>query len=294
MKLPNVPTNIVPKSVYPTIKEYIMITVGLFVLSCAWNWFLIPNMITGGGATGLSAIIQYATGIPVPVTYFVINVFLIAISVKQLGWAFSLKTIFGATMATIMLAINRIEVRIDDPFMATVIGGILNGTGLGIAFLSNGSTGGTDIIAKLITAKRNITLGRVLLYIDLCIISSSYFLPGGTIEKVIFGLITMAVTTVTVDMVVNGVRQSVQFFIYSSEYEKIADAITMELGRGVTVLDGQGWYSKEPVKVLTTMAKKQESVRIFKIIKNIDPNAFVSQTSAIGVYGKGFDVIKGK
>lgn len=294
MKESKVATNLIPKSLYPNIKDYVMIAVGIFIMSCGWNWFLIPNEITGGGATGFSAIIQYATGIPVYVTFFAVNLVLIAIAVIKLGWGFSVKTIFGAVMVTVALALNRVNVRIEDPFMATVVGGLINGIGLGIAFLHNGSTGGTDIIAKLVTAKRNITLGRAFLYIDVCIISSSYFLPEGSIEKIIYGFITMAVTTITIDMVINGVRQSVQFFIFSSEHEKIADAITTQLGRGVTVLDGQGWYSKEQVKVLTTLAKKQESVKIFKIIKDIDPNAFVSQTSAIGVYGKGFDVMKTK
>lgn len=294
MNKSNVPTDFKPKSIYPTIKEYAMITLGIFIMSCGWNWFLIPNEITGGGATGFSAIVYYATEIPVYITFFAVNLVLIVIAIIKLGWGFSLKTIFGAVMTTVALALNQINVRIDDPFMATVVGGLLNGIGLGIAFLNNGSTGGTDIIAKLVTAKRNITIGKVLLYIDVCIISSSYFLPDGSIEKIIYGFLTMAVTTLTVDIVINGVRQSVQFFIFSSEPEKIADAITTQLGRGVTVLDGQGWYSKEPVKVLTTLARKQESVKIFKIIKEIDPDAFVSQTSAIGVYGKGFDVIKTK
>lgn len=294
MKLPNFPTNIVPKSVYPTIKEYISITFGLLLVSCGWKWFIIPHEIAGGGATGLSAIIQFGFGIPLFVSYLVINMVLLVFAIKNLGWAFSIKTIFAVLVLTLAFALNPQVVDIKDPFMSVILGGLFNGAGLGIVFLNNGSTGGTDIIAKLVTKKRNITLGRVILYTDICIISSSLLLPNGTIEKVIFGLVCMAVTTLTIDMVVNGVRQSVQFFIFSSEYEKIADAITHQLGRGVTVLDGIGWYSKEHVKVLTTLARKNESVKIFKIIKDIDPNAFVSQTSAIGVYGKGFDIIKTK
>ena len=275
MRLANIPTNFIPKSMYPTIKEYITITFGLILVSCGWKWFIIPPQIAGGGATGFSAIIQFGFGIPIFVTYFVINSVLIVLAIKQLGWAFSIKTIFAVLVLTIAFALNPQLVDIKDPFMSVIIGGLCNGAGLGIVFLSNGSTGGTDIIAKVI-------------------ISSSILLPNGSIEKVIYGLVCMAVTTLTVDMVVNGVRQSVQFFIFSSEYEKIADAITHQLGRGVTMLDGIGWYSKEHVKVLTTLARKNESVKIFKIIKDIDPNAFVSQTSAIGVYGKGFDMMKTK
>ena len=178
--------------------------------------------------------------------------------------------------------------------MACVLGGILAGSGMGIMFLNNGSSGGTDIIAKLINKYHNITLGRALLYCDVLIISSSYFLPEGNIEKVVYGLTTMTIATFTLDMVVNGVRQSVQFLIFSAKYEDIANAINNEVHRGVTILDGTGWYSKQPVKVITVLARKNESAKIFKIVKDIDPNAFVSQSSAIGVYGQGFDVMKVK
>jgi uncharacterized membrane-anchored protein YitT (DUF2179 family) len=276
-----------------------MISFGLLTISCGWKWFLLPYTVTGGGATGISAIVQYTFSVPMYVTYFAINSVLLIIAVKHLGWAFSLKTIFGVIVLTVAFALNPTMekgtfIKENEYFLAVVLGGLLNGTGIGIVFLNNGSTGGTDIIAKLVTQKRNLTLGRVMLYCDVLIISSSFFVPSGSIEKVVYGLITMAVSTLTVDMIVNGVRQSVQFFIFSHEYEKIADAINHELGRGVTVIDGVGWYSKEHVKVLTVLARKYESTKIFKIVKDIDPKAFVSQTSAIGVYGRGFDVMKTK
>ncbi|MBP1676426.1 MAG: hypothetical protein H6Q20_985, partial [Bacteroidetes bacterium] len=178
--------------------------------------------------------------------------------------------------------------------MACILGGLISGAGIGIVFLSNGSSGGTDIIAKVINKYRNITLGRILLYCDVLIISSSYFLSNGSIERIVYGLTQLAVTTLAVDMVVNGVRQSVQFFIFSKNYEEIATRINVEVHRGVTILDGMGWYSKEPVKVITVIARKNESVKIFRIVKDEDPNAFISQSSAIGVYGQGFDVIKSK
>ena len=178
--------------------------------------------------------------------------------------------------------------------MACVIGGLLSGVGIGIVFLSNGSSGGTDIIAKVVNKYRNITLGRILLYCDVLIVSSSYFLEIGSIERIVYGLTALSITTLTVDMVINGVRQSVQFFIFSKNYEEIATRINDDVHRGVTILDGMGWYSKEPVKVITVIARKNESIKIFKIVKDIDPNAFISQSSAIGVYGEGFDVIKSK
>lgn len=279
--------------------EYLMIAIGLLMYSSAWKGFLLPHQITGGGATGIGAIVQYGTGFPIAATYGIINVVLLAISLWKLGLQFSLRSIYGVGCLTLFLAILPEApigtfVSENEPFMACVLGGILAGTGMGIMFLNNGSSGGTDIIAKIVNKYRNITLGRALLYCDILIISSSYLLPEGSIEKVVYGLTTMTITTFTLDMVVNGVRQSVQFFIFSARYEEIANAINIEVRRGVTILDGTGWYSKKPVKVITVLARKNESAKIFKIVKSIDPNAFVSQSSAIGVYGQGFDVMKVK
>ncbi len=287
------------KPTWSIVREYLTIAFGLLMYASSWKGFLIPHEITGGGVTGIGAIIQYGSGFPISATYFIINALLLILSVRSLGWAFSLRTIYGVFVLTAFLAFIPAAkigtfVSEQEPFMACVLGGLLAGTGMGIVFLNNGSSGGTDIVAKVVNKYRNITLGRALLYCDVLIISSSWLLPNGNIEKIVYGLTAMAVTTLTVDLVVNGVRQSVQFFIFSHEYAKIANAINTEVHRGVTILDGTGWYSQAPVKVITVLARKNESAKIFKLVKDIDPNAFVSQSSAIGVYGQGFDVMKGK
>jgi len=287
------------KQTWRNIREYIFIAIGLFMYAGAWKGLLLPHKITGGGVTGIGALLYYATDIPISVSFFVINFILLVIAVRSVGWKFSLRTIYGVALITIYFAILPQAplgtfVNGDENFMACVLGGILMGTGIGIVFLSNGSSGGTDIIAKVVNKYRNITLGRILLYCDVIIISSSYFLKFGSIETIVYGLTTLGISTVAIDMVINGVRQSVQFFIFSKEYEQIANKINLEVHRGVTILDGMGWYSKEPVKVITVIARKNESIKIFRIVKEIDPNAFISQSSAIGVYGEGFDVIKSK
>jgi len=287
------------RQTWQNIQEYIFIAFGLFLYAGAWKAFLLPHLITGGGVTGIGALIYYATGLPISITYFSINAVLLLISIRTVGLKFSLRTIYGVAVMTFFFsvipqAIPGTFVGKDDNFMACILGGLLSGVGIGIVFLSNGSSGGTDIIAKVVNKYRNITLGRILLYCDVLIISSSYFLANGSIERIVYGLSQLTVSTLAVDMVVNGVRQSVQFFIFSKEYEKIATRINTEVKRGVTILDGMGWYSKEPVKVITVIARKNESVKIFRIVKDEDPNAFISQSSAIGVYGKGFDVIKSK
>jgi uncharacterized membrane-anchored protein YitT (DUF2179 family) len=287
------------KQTWIDIREYIFIAFGLFLYAGAWKAFLLPHKITGGGATGVGALVYYATGIPISITYFSINAVLLLIAIRTIGLKFSLRTIYGVAVMTFFFsvlpqAVQGTFVGKDDNFMACVIGGLLSGVGIGIVFLANGSSGGTDIIAKVVNKYRNITLGRILLYCDVLIICSSYFLKFGSIERIVYGLTAMAITTIAVDMVINGVRQSVQFFIFSKEYEQIATRINIDVHRGVTILDGMGWYSKEPVKVITVVARKNESIKIFRIVKDIDPNAFISQSSAIGVYGEGFDIIKGK
>jgi uncharacterized membrane-anchored protein YitT (DUF2179 family) len=256
---------------------------------------LLPNGITTGGVTGIGALVYFASAIPVGITYFCINGVLLLISIKILGLKFSLKTVVNVIILTFLLSVFQIIIKEPlvkgEPFMSCVLGGVLCGLGLGLVFNFKGSTGGTDIIALIINKYHNISIGRGLLISDLLIICSSY-LVFQSIEKIVYGIVVMGVTSYTVDMVLNGARQSVQFFIFSEKYEEIADTINEQARRGCTILDGTGWYSKKPVKVLVVMAKKTESVTIFRIVKNIDPNAFISQSSVIGVYGEGFEQIK--
>lgn len=287
------------KKTWISIREYVMITIGLLLYALAWKGLLIPHQITGGGVTGFGAILFYATGIPVSVTYLSINILLLLIAFKIVGWQFSFRTIIGVAILTFFLSVIPVFprgtfVNENESFMACVLGGLVMGGGIGLVFLNNGSSGGTDIIAKVVNKYRNITLGRALLYTDVLIISSSYFLEFGSFEKIVYGLTTLAISTIAVDMVINGVRQSVQFFIFSRKHEDIATRINIEMHRGVTILEGTGWYSKEPVKVVTVVVRKNESISIFRIVKEVDPNAFISQASVIGVYGEGFDVIKYK
>ena len=287
------------KKPFVIIREWILIAVGLFMYAFAWKALLLPYQITGGGATGVAALVYYATGIPMFAIYLAINAVLLFVAIKVIGWQFSFRTIVGVGILTFFLSvIPEFElgffVSETEGFMATVLGGLLMGTGIGLVFLNNGSSGGTDIIAKIVNKYRNITPGRALLYTDVLIISSSFFLEFGSIEKIVYGLTTLAISTIAVDMVLNGVRQSVQFFIFSKKHEEIATRINIDMHRGVTILDGTGWYSKEPMKVITVVVRKNESINVFRIVKEIDPNAFISQASVIGVYGEGFDVIKSK
>ena len=283
-------------NVWFQLKDFIFIILGSFSYALAWQGFLIPNQLTTGAVTGLASIIYYAFGTPpVDVTYAVANVILLIFALKILGIKFCIKTIFGVFFCWLFLHIlpawmpNGLVQ--GDTFMAAVIGGMLCGVGLGVVFTSNGSTGGTDIIAAMVNKYHNVSFGKMLLYIDIIIISYS-FLVFHDVERVIYGYIIMFITTTVCDMIINGIRASVQLLIFSDKWEDIAEQISNELQRGVTVLDGMGWYTKKPKKVLVVVAKRTQITQIERLIKNIDNNAFISQSAVSAVYGQGFDKIK--
>ena len=277
------------------IKPEIIITFGLFLTALGWTAFLIPAEITGGGISGVATLIFYATGLPVGISFLIINVFLVIFAIKMLGARFGIKTIYAVVVLSVFLAVLQqaiTEPIIKENFMSAVIGGILAGAGVGIVFTQGGSTGGTDIIAMIVNKYKNISPGRVILYLDVLIISSSYLLFH-SIEKMVYGYVTMGVASYVIDMVLSGSKQSFQIFIFSREHEKIADRLGTEVGRGITILDGKGWYSKEPVKLLMIMVRKHESNHVFRIVKEVDNKAFISVGSIMGVYGEGFEHIRG-
>ena len=285
-------------------KDYLAITFGLIVYSLAWVLFMLPYQITTGGVTGIAAIIYYATGVEIQISYFVINAIFQGFALKILGPRFSIKTIYAIFMLTFLLWFFQMLFKDDQgnlpqllgpgqDFMACVIGAGMLGLGIGVVFCNNGSTGGTDIIAWIINKYKDVSLGRMMMYCDIVIISSCYFIFHDW-RRVLFGFCVLFVMSIVIDYVINSTRQSVQFLIFSKKYEEIAEGIATKIDRGVTLLDGQGWYSKKEIKVVVVLAKKRESLDIFRLIKDIDPDAFISQSNVVGVYGEGFDKLKVK
>lgn len=292
------------------VKDYFNITLGLLLYTFGFTIFLLPYQIVTGGVAGLGAITFYATGFPVQYTFFLVNAALIVAALKILGWRFLMKTIYATFMLTLLLEVAQdIIIQPDgsfykllgegNDFMSLVIGCLLTGTALAIVFINNGSTGGTDIVAAAVNKYHNISLGRVLIFVDLCIISSCLLVDSfGTIDlrcrKVVFGLCTLFIECSMLDFVMSWQRQSVQFFIFSKKWQEIAMAISDTTEHSMTILDGRGWYTGKDMKVICLLAKKRESTTIFRLIKTIDPNAFVSQGAVMGVFGEGFDRIKVK
>ena len=293
-------------------RDYLFIAIGLLLYTIAFTVFLMPYQIVAGGITGLSAIIYYATGFHLENTYIIINGILLIVALKILGVKFLMKTIFAIFTLYFMLMFaqeilpkqeNGLPFKLmgeGQDFMSMIIGCVITGIALATVFMNNGSTGGTDIIAASVNKFHpNVTLGNVLIAADFCIIGSCMFFPqfGDYMErahKVMFGFCVMTMENYVLDYVMNARRQSVQFMIFSKKWQEIANAIGIQMNHGVTILDGHGWYTGHQMKVLCILAKKNESVNIFRLIKMIDPNAFVSQSSVIGVYGEGFDEMRVK
>ena len=284
------------------LKDMVMINVGMAIYDVGWAAFLLPYHITTGGGAGLAAILQYATGFPMQYTLLIVNAVLLLLAWWQLGSKFTLKTLYAVISLTFYLEIGQQIVTQDDgtlikvlgdnqESMACILGAILNGLGIGLVFMSGGSTGGWDIIAALINKYKNVTIGRVLLYLDLFVIASCWPLFHNW-QMVVLGYVTLVVYTFTVDMMINSSQRSVQFTIYSKCENDIMEAIRKETGHTSTLLFGEGGYTHEGTKVLITVVYKREQVRVLRLIRDVDPEAFVTLHSVEGAYGKGFNMIK--
>lgn len=291
------------------VRDYIFITLGLILYSFGFTFFLMPYEIVTGGVAGIAAIVYYATSFPNSYTYFLVNAALLAIGLKLLGWKFLVKTIYAILMLTFLLELMRDLMPVNESghfvkilgegqdFMSLIIGCMMTGSALGIVFLNNGSTGGTDIIAASINKYKPWSLGTILIFVDFIIIGSCMFIPqfGSWLNRTtmcVFGFCTMIIENFMLDYIYNRQRSSVQFLIFSKKWQEIANELGTKTDHGVTILDGHGWYTGQERKVICLLARKSESTYIFRLIKLIDPNAFVSQSAVIGVYGEGFEIIK--
>ncbi len=296
------------------IKEYGFITLGVMSYALGWTIFLLPNNLIGGGVSGFASMLFYATGLPMSITYLVLNVLLLIIGTKLLGTGFGSKTIYAIVMTSVMLSIMPRLIPLDfihefalsnGKLICTILGGVVAGLGIGLSISQGGSTGGTDIIALVWCKFRPASPGRVILIIDVGIILSSLLFPSHTesgeilpftekLAVVVYGLIQVVVSGMTIDMYISGSKQSVQAFIFTKKAEQMADAIAFDMKRGVTVIPAKGWYSKEEKQVLMVVTRKTDLNLLLRYVKSIDPDAFLSVSSVMGVYGQGFDTIKVK
>lgn len=307
------------KTPWTYVKEYGSITLALIPFAMMVNWVFIPHQVVGGGLTGLCEVIYFSThglfmglfpdyggAIPVWLSTFVINSALLIIAGLTVGWRFCIRTLWGVLSLTLWYRLIPIRETplIDDPLLGGIIGGVVFGASLAVVLLNNGSSGGTDIVAMIVNHYWDISLGKVMLLCDLLIIMSAYILPvpdtltepalitDFRFKRVMYGVSLTVTYSASIDWLLGKMRRSVQFFIYSKKHAEIATAINTTINRGVTVLDGTGWYSQQPMKVVSVLARKHESQRIIQLVNSIDPNAFISEADVSGVFGVGFDSIK--
>ncbi len=274
--------------------DYILITLGMGAYISGFTIFIVPIEVVPGGVTGISALVNYATDIPMSVTYLTLNSILLVIAIKLLGASFGIKTIWSIGVATIALQFTQgliTEPIVTDPLISTIFGAIIGGAGIGLVFSRGGSTGGTDIVAMILNKYYNISPGRGMMYCDVLIITSVFFISN-SVDKVIYGYISMVALSYTIDALLSGNNASSQIFIFSKNFKDIADYINHNTNRGCTVIDATGWYSKENTKLVMTIIRKREATVLIRRIKELDPNAFISVGSVMGVYGEGFDNVK--
>lgn len=291
------------RPVWKIVMQYLFIVLGIMLYCFSWTVFLVPKHIIGGGVVGLATIVYYLTGFPMGITNFVVNGILLIIGYRILGGKFGLNTIIGMTTASLSLILFQQVLDVNNMeyfkfenmelFTRAVLGGALSGIGIGICFVNGGNSGGSDIIALIVTKYRNVSPGSVILVVDAIVIAGTLLVPNGLgVEGMVYCYIVLITFTYTLDLVVEGRKQTYQITIMSQLNEQIADAIGNEVKRGVTLLNGWGWYTKKDQKVLLVIAQKKDKVEIMRLVKAIDPNAFISVAKTQGVYGKNFDTIK--
>ena len=291
-------------SLKQTIKEWVLITVGVIFYSFAWVGILLPADGIGGGATGLSLLVYYATGgaegggIPIGISYFIINAILVLAAVIILSAKFGVKTIYAIILMSVVMGVmqgvipDNILGLADDKLLSSILGAACAAFGVSLVLMQGGSTGGSDIVAMIVNKYRNVSYGRVVLITDCIIIASSYFLPDGVMATVIYGMVFTLIFSTLANVFLDGNKQSAQIFVMSEHYEEIADLITSDLHRGVTILDGMGWFTKKPVKVVMVAVRKNEATYMLNKIKALDSKAFITMGSVRGVYGEGFDTFR--
>ena len=286
--------NINKKVLYREIMDYVMIAVGMFSYAIGWMIFLLPNHIGNGGVAGFASIVNWGQGIPVSYTYFVLNAILLAVALKILGWKFCVRTIYGVVILTILTrvlgsAFPHPMLLHGQPFMSAIIGAVFCGVGLAFGLSYNGSSGGSDIVAAIVNKYRDISLGRVILLVDMTIVTGSYLVLHSW-EQVIYGYVNLIITSFVLDQVISSSRRSVQFLIISEKYKEICE----QPHRTSTIIDAKGYYTGHDMKVVIVVTRQREASYVYRMIDEIDPDAFVTQSQVMGVFGKGFDKFKVK
>ena len=305
-------------------------TFGMFCYAFGWQMCVLPAGGMGGGAAGLATLINAILPASLSAGFFtignlifIINCILLILGVMIVGWKFGIKTLYCILMMSVMF--NLVDICLEPDMMVRLLEGVdawrlllvamgaaSCGLGIAVSFMQGGSTGGTDIVAMIINKFRTVSYGKVLLMTDCGILISSVLLTttvqmaneAGVIEmmqisplapeafaRMVYGFMMIAVIGYTVDFVQSGNQQSNQIMIFCKDYEAMAEMIKVKANRGATLIDAMGSYSMTPSKAVMVVCRKRDTSMILKLVREQDPNAFLTVGSVMGVYGQGFDAL---
>lgn len=294
----------------PDVRDYLVIIAGMAIYAIGFTVFILPHEIVVGGMAGFSTLVFFASGgfIPVAVTMYAANILMLACWYKVLGRKFVVRTVFGATILSLM--IGSIEGYftshppiVTDPTMSVLMGAVICGIGIGLYYAHKGSAGGTDIVAAVFEKKANINMGRTMMIIDIAIVTCSFFLPfdgdldariQSRVQTILYGWTSIIIYSFLANYIVNLDKQTIQFLILSPKWEEIAHCVTHESGRGVTTVGGTGFWTKEHRELLIVWCRQYDADRIYEIVRRIDDTAYIIQSEARSVYGNGFDPLRTK
>lgn len=272
----------------PVIRDYLLVTGGVLLVAVSLNLFLVPNRITPGGFSGLATLLHYAVGVPVGATMAVLNSPLFLLGFKKLGTSFVIRSAYGTLLLSLLVDVFPMPPATTDLFLSTLYGGVLLGVGLGLALRGGGSTGGSDMFARIMHAfKPSIGVGTFILIFDFFIVMGAGILFSP--ELAMYALAILFGSSKVVDLILEGSVSSRACVIISDHAREVADEILHELERGVTLFEAQGMYTGGKRLVLLCVVQSAGEIHALReVVKSLDPDAFVFVTPASEVLGQGF------
>lgn len=275
------------------LKEYLIITLGCFFYAVSINYFFISHHLAEGGVAGICLILYYLFKLPVGIMYFVINIPLLIMGWRLVGRDFLFKTLYGTSCLSFLITLTQDwKGPTDDIMLGSIYGGVLIGIGLGLIFMVNGSTGGTDIIARILNRHFDIPMGRTMLILDVVILSIATIFFGK--EIVMYTLISMTIVSKAIDYFQDGHTKSKGITIISTKSEEIKNQIMDKIGRGTTIIKGEGGYTGKEIDLLFCVVSKFEVIKVKNIVKEIDAFAFLTISDVSEVLGEGFKSLHNK
>ncbi|PKM82343.1 MAG: hypothetical protein CVU89_04900 [Firmicutes bacterium HGW-Firmicutes-14] len=274
---------------WKTLREYLLILIGVLLTAAGLDMFLVPNRIAAGGVSGIATIVYYTAHVPVGITMLAINIPLFFMGIRRLGMSFGVRSLFGTIIISLGVDLMApfLPVPTRDPLLASIYGGIVVGIGIGTVFRNRGTTGGTDLAAAIVNNYARVSVGVALFIIDASVIVAAG-IAFGSAELALYALLTIFLTARVIDIVQEGFGYAKAALIISQKNREVADAILSRMDRGVTSLQGKGMYTGQGRDVLLSVVTRAEISTLKELVHTIDPDAFVILTDVHEVLGEGF------